>query len=399
MSESGDCRPLRDNRQRALHVVQSLAAENGGTSVCVPALAKATAATGRYSNSLLHFSQEEVSVTGEGAGITIQREPSSSLGLLLPTSARAVLGREIGNTGIVHVHGIWTGHSSAAIQFASRLKRPVIVAAHGMLDEWALRQQRWKKVPYSMFVERPNLSTAACLHALTKVEAENYRAFGLRVPVAVIPNGVIAPDTASPEEFLDRYPRLRGKTLILFLGRLHKKKGVDLLVKAWEEVSPRFPKAHLVIAGPDDGALGPLSRFEGSGSESNAITVCGLLMGSLKWSAVAASSAFVLPSFSEGLSMATLEALSLGLPILITRGCNFREAESMDCTFLIEPTVSGIIAGLENVLGRSPQELQSRGARGASFVRARYSWPVVGAQMADLYDWVLGGPMPSTVEI
>lgn len=398
MSGSEVCQPLPDNVPCALHVVQSLAVENGGTSVSVPALANATAATGRYANSLLHFTRKEVRVTDTCPGLTLLRHPSSSLGLMFPTRGRAVLGQAVCDTDVLQVHGIWTGHSSAAMSFARRFRKPVIVSAHGMLDDWALRHKSWKKIPYSKFIERPNLSRAACLRALTKVEADNYRTFGLNVPIAVIPNGVVAPEDASPSEFLDQYPQLRGKKIVLFLGRLHKKKGVDLLVQAWNVVSPRFPEAHLVIAGPDAGALGPSSRFEGSASISNGITLCGLLTGSLKWSALVASSAFVLPSFSEGLSMATLEALWQGIPVMITKECNFREIESMECTFLIKPTVPSIVAGLENMLSRSPSELHHRGMCGADFVRARYGWPLVGQQMADLYDWMRGGPKPSSVE-
>jgi glycosyltransferase involved in cell wall biosynthesis len=397
---------LPDNRSRqfqtvprALHIIQSLAVRNGGTSVSVPALAGAIGATGRYENWLLHFAPQETNMHEECSGLTILHHSSSSIGLMLPTRARAFLAQAVRESDVVQVHGIWTGHSIASVSFATRFRKPVIVSAHGMLDGWALQHKKWKKSPYSKFVERPNLTRATCLRALTTAEARDYRSFGLGVPIAVIPNGVAVPDNASPAEFLDRYPHLQGKKIVLFLGRLHKKKGVDLLVQAWNVVSPQFPDAHLVIAGPDDGALGRLSRFEGFASMSNSITICGLLTGALKWSALMASSAFVLPSFSEGLSMAILEALWQGIPIMITRECNFREIEDLECTFVIQPSVPSIIEGLRSVLTRSPGELQARGKTGARFVRDRYSWSSVGCRMADLYDWMRGGPPPSSVEL
>jgi glycosyltransferase involved in cell wall biosynthesis len=267
-----------------------------------------------------------------------------------------------------------------------------------MLDRWALHYNRWKKIPYSALVERPGLSRATCFRALTKVEAENYRVFGLRAPVAVVPNGIAAPENVSPSEFLRHNPHLAGKKILLFVGRLHKKKGVNLLVKAWNEVSTQLPDAHLVIAGPDDGALGSLPQ-NGNALRAQSITICGLLTGSLKWSALAAASAFTLPSFSEGLSAAILEALWQGLPVLVTRECNFREIEGLDCTFLIEPSVSSIAASIVDVLSRPSGELRGRGQSGATFVRRQYSWPIIGQKMADVYDWMLGGPAPSSVEM
>lgn len=384
---------MPDNLPRALDVVQSLAIENGGTSAAVPALARATGQTGRYMNSLLHFSPKNRVLTEETSSIRVLHRSCRNLDLMFPRSARAFLREAVHQTDVVQVHGIWTGHSSASMDLAIRLHKPFVVSAHGMLDGWALRHKRWKKLPYAVLFERPRISRATCLRALTRVEAENYRAFGLRLPVAIVPNGVVAPDTESPSQFLNLYPLLRGKTILLFLGRLHKKKGTDLLVKAWNMISAKIPDANLVLAGPDDGALDAVVP---TGSN---ITKCGMLTGSVKWSALAAASAFVLPSFSEGLSTAILEALWMRLPVLITRECNFREIEKLECTFLIRPSVSSIADGLVNLLTRPANELRARGEIGSTFVRANYGWPRIGQMMADVYDWMRGGPLPSTVEI
>jgi glycosyltransferase involved in cell wall biosynthesis len=399
MNESEVFPLLPGSLPRALHVVQNLAVENGGTSVSIPALADATAATGRYLNSLLHFGSEGVSAPTPDSSLTLLHRSANRLQLMFPTRSRAFLGRAVNDADVLQVHGIWTGHTYATMKFASKFGKPVIVSAHGMLDEWALRHRKWKKLPYSALVERPNLSRATCLRALTGVEARNYRSFGLKSPVAVIPNGVDAPDDASLREFLQQHPQLEGKKLLLFLGRLHKKKGVDLLAKAWEMVSSQLPDCHLVIAGPDDGALGASLRRDVAASCANSITFSSLLTGSMKWSAFAAATAFILPSFSEGLSMATLEALWLGVPILITRECNFREIEGLECTFMIEPKIESIAKGVVEALKCSTAELRARGACGAKFVRACYGWPHVGQQMADVYDWMRGAPPPSSVEI
>ena len=114
--------------------------------------------------------------------------------------------------------------------------KPYIIAAHGMLEGWALQQKKLKKTLYSLLVERPNLRGAACLQALTRAEADDYRRFGLKNPVAVIPNGVDVPPQVSSDLFLWTFPQLKGKRLVTFLSRLHRKKGLDILCQAWSRI-------------------------------------------------------------------------------------------------------------------------------------------------------------------
>lgn len=380
----------------SVHVVQSLDPRNGGTSVSVPALAHAIAMDGRYDSSLIHFGPN---CSGEFSDVTTFSETSSNIQLMMPSRARTRLKSVVRTSDIVHVHGIWTQHCTAAVRAARTYGKPLMISAHGMLDTWALQHKWWKKVPYGAIVERGNLRAAACLRALTTVEAENYRAFGLRNPVAIIPNGVTIPEESSAEPFFKRFPGLRDQRLVLFFGRLHAKKGVHLLVDAWRQIEREFPDAHLVLAGPDDGALQLAMGSAADVLRESRITITGLLGGDVKWSALAASSLFVLPSYSEGLSMATLEALWAGLPILITRGCNFREVEAMACTFMTEPSVPAIGASLRDVLKRPKAELRERGSVGAAFVRRRYSWDTVGRQVADVYDWIRGGERPPCLQV
>ena len=120
-----------------------------------------------------------------------------------------------------------------------------------MLESWALKNKRLKKQIYAALFERRNLQGAACLHALTQAEAQDYRNFGLKNPIAVIPNGVEIPSAVSAEPFLAQFPALRGKQLVLFLGRIHFKKGLDILCRAWSKIFKNHPNTQLVLAGPD----------------------------------------------------------------------------------------------------------------------------------------------------
>ncbi|MGI4755215.1 MAG: glycosyltransferase, partial [Janthinobacterium lividum] len=139
------------------------------------------------------------------------------------------------NSG-VHIHGLWESSTLVAASAARKASIPYVISAHGMLERWALANKRLKKSVYAALFERRNVRGAACMHALTRAEAGDYRRFGCGGPIAVIPNGVEANPEADPAQFLREFPQAQGKRLVLFLGRIHFKKGVDLLVNAWAEV-------------------------------------------------------------------------------------------------------------------------------------------------------------------
>ncbi len=179
---------------------------------------------------------------------------------------------------------------------------------------------------------------------------------------------------------------------MLFLGRVHYKKGLDVLCRAWA-CTRRNPQDHLVIAGPD--CEGTRARLvAGSG-----ITFTGLLGAELRWSALAAAHVFVLPSYSEGFSVAVLEALAAGVPVIASEACNLPEVAERACGWVVQPTVRSVAAALAEALGATPADRALLGANGRALVEQRYAWPKVAAQMASVYDWVLGGPRPSNVEM
>jgi glycosyltransferase involved in cell wall biosynthesis len=267
-----------------------------------------------------------------------------------------------------------------------------------MLDRWALNNKKFKKAVYAACVERPNLRRAHCLHALTHAELEDYRRFQLAVPIAVIPNGVSVPLGVGPEVFVQQYPQLQGKRLLLYMGRIHRKKGVDILCQAWLRVAPLFPDAQLVLAGPDpQNTLGSIFSLADRERLLPTVTFTGMLAGELKWSALAAASFFVLPSYSEGLSVAVLEALSMGVPVIISRQCNMPEVAATASGWIIEPDTDQLSHAISECLQKPRDEVLLMGRNAQRLARDNYSWPTIGHAMGVLYKWVLGGPRPSTV--
>ncbi len=309
--------------------------------------------------------------------------------------------RSVEAADVVHFHGIWQGQTRLGARLARRSNVPYLIAAHGMLDPWALRHKAVKKKVYTALVEGRNLRGASCLHALSRPEVGHLRAVAPRTPVALIPNGVnLAPfDDLPPRSELEAsHPELVGKTLVLFYGRLHVKKGLDLLISALARLKSDHPRIHLLLAGNDDGALAPtLAQAEASGVQDR-ITAIGHASGRLARQVWGAADLFALPSYSEGFSMAILEALAARVPVLATTACHFAELSKAEAGVIVEPTEEGVTLGLRNLLQRSEGDRATLANNGRKLVEARYTWDGVAAQLAEVYDWVIGGgPKPHTI--
>jgi len=300
----------------------------------------------------------------------------------------------------IHIHGIWEAHCAVGASIAQACRRPYVLSAHGMLERWAVQAKLWKKAAYATLVETNNLRKATCLRALTRAEVGDYRRIGLTNPVAIVPSGVAIPEGVSAAPFHAVYPQLVGKRVVLFLGRLHPKKGLAMLLRAWAHLAPSFDDAHLVLAGPDfDGTRRTLEGLVNELGIRHQVTFTGMLTGRMKWSALAMASVFALPSFSEGFSVAVLEALGMGLPVIVTGTCNIPEVAENRCGWVIEPEQSAVEIAIEESLRLSAFERHLMGERGKALVSSRFTWPVVGKQMAEVYRWVLGGPQPVSVQI
>ncbi len=300
----------------------------------------------------------------------------------------------------LHVHGLWE-HSTLIAARAARTQRlPYVLSAHGMLEPWALRNKRLKKLVYAALLERPNLERASCLHALTRAEAQDYRSFGCTAPIAVVPNGVRIPNQISSDAFLMQHPALKGKRIVLFLGRIHFKKGLDLLLHAWKQIIVRWPDAHLVLAGPDfEGTRARLTTLIEQEQLREAVLFTGMLRDDLKWSALAAAECFVLPSFSEGLSVSVLEAMGVGLPVIVSEHCNLPEVADLHAGWVIPAEIAPLTQALEGMLQNRPRTNAAIGVRGREFVRTHYNWTTVARQMDEVYSWVQGGPAPVHVDL
>lgn len=379
-----------------------------------------------------------------------------------------------GDYSLVHSHGIWMYPSVAVSAWHGRSGRPYLVSPHGMLDPWALRNSALKKRVAAVLFENRHLREAACIHALCRSEAESIRAFGLKNPIAIIPNGVELPEDR--DQVTGDRGQATGRKTLLFLGRIHPKKGLVNALKAWAELShSKFniqnSTSHewqFVVSGWDQGGheaelkrlcheLG-LAYAETAAEEMLSVVGCplsasldgawhtakhpgegpvrgssgarggdlpttdngqrttvfpslspdpcpltpvlftGPVFGAAKDALLRRADAFILPSYSEGLPMAVLEAWAYGLPVLMTDHCNLPEGFAANAALRIGTDVASIAEGLRELLslpttdnGQRTTSLASMGMRGRQLVEERFTWPQVAAQMKEVYEWIVGG--------
>jgi poly(glycerol-phosphate) alpha-glucosyltransferase len=339
-----------------------------------------------------------------------------------PKLARALLETD---ADVAHVHGLWMYPSVCALKWQCWTRRPGIISPRGMLDAWALNNSWWKKRVAGWLFENRHLRQAACLHAVCDAEAQAIRAYGLKNPIAIIPNGVDLPDvrTANAERQMSNWQPVieGGRKILLYLGRLHPKKGLVNLLRAWARVSPERGVRHgewaLAIAGWDQGghevelkqiatelairwadirAIRSEVGNQKSEIESASVLFLGPQFGPDKDVCFRACDAFVLPSFSEGLPVAVLEAWAYGKPVLMTPQCNLPEGFATGAAVRIEPNPESIARGLEELFRTPGPALRALGANGRSLVASRFAWSQIARDMKSVYEWVLGGgPRPN----
>lgn len=302
---------------------------------------------------------------------------------------------------VIHLHGLWQAHTRRAARAARRYRVPYLIAAHGMAEPWALRHKAVKKKIYMNLIESRNLRHAACLHALSRPEVDHLKALAPDAPICLVPNG-IDPSSARdlpPRAELERErPEIVGKFNLLFLGRLHVKKGLDLLAEAIAAIARRHPEIQLLLAGGDDGALGPFLNQALKLGIADRVTLLGHVSGEAARRVWGAADAFILPSRSEGFSMAVLEALARGLPTVITDACHFPELAQADAGIVVSPVAEELASALESLLKLTLAERLDLGRRGRLLVESRYTWRRQAEKLAEVYRWVRdGGPKPEAV--
>lgn len=288
-----------------------------------------------------------------------------------------------GEVEVLHNHGLWMMPN----MYPGRARRAgqtrLVVSPRGTLSEWAMNHHRLRKqVAWHLLGQGAAVRAADAFHATAESEYEDIRRLGFRQPVAVIPNGIDVPPL-QPKTF-------DGRRRLLYLGRVHQIKGIDLLLRAWRAVQARFPDWELVIAGPDDG--GELPRMQALAAELGAIRVSfpGPVYGEDKLALYRSAHLYVLPTRSENFAMTVAESLAAGTPVIVSKGAPWSGLEREGAGWWIEIGVDPLVAALEVALAQSPETLVAMGANGHAWMTREFGWRAIAGMMAAFYGWLLG---------
>jgi poly(glycerol-phosphate) alpha-glucosyltransferase len=314
---------------------------------------------------------------------------------------------------LAYCAALWKYPAWAVMRWQNMTSKPVIVAPHGSLDTWALQNSRWKKKIASLLFKTKQLKQATCFRALCQAEADAIWAYGLKQRIEVVPNGVELPENLTTEDT----ENTERKKKLLFLGRIHPKKGLSGLLKTWAQI--QNPKSgiqnsrewQLVIAGWDQGGhegelielcselgLSVVQRSKHVPCSATAqevegadVVFYGPAFGGEKDQLLRGADAFVLPSFSEGLPMSVLEAWAYGLPVVMTPECNLPEGFVSGAALEIrnEEMENAKWDGLWALLDMSDSDRIEMGGRGRRLVEKKFTWPKVASQMKALYEDIL----------
>lgn len=382
---------------KVIQVVPSIEAESSGPSYSVPMLCQGLVSVG--CDVSLHFldgippqlvnapyqvktySRHEIGLKNLG------RSPAMLAGL---TSA-ARIADIIANNSLwmmPNVYPSWVLRRMRQRKINPRLK--LVTAPRGTLALWSLAKGKWKKRIFGALLQYPALRLTDMFHATSEKEYEEIRVQGFRQPVAIVPIGMEVPERLDNRvEHVDRVGHMKK---VVFFGRLHKVKGVDRLIFAWERVARKGWE--LLIAGPDCGMLEELKGIVAK-RRLPRVSFVGEINGHAKYEFLAGADIYVLPSDTENFGITVAESLASGTPVIASQGTPWQGLERERCGRWVSIGVEPLAAALDEMMAMSDEERAAMGVRGREWIRRDFSWKGIGVHMKAAYEWLLA---PNKVE-
>ena len=356
---------------RILHIIGSLDESAGGPSRSVP----------QTCNEL----------AGLGISIELITRPSDTLieikktsGLKLTLFSLKQLSKFANSLtkdscDLIHLQHIWTPYIHVMARASRKAGIPYLITPRGMLEPWIMNRHHWKKVLAMTLYQRRDIRQASALHATCEMEKNNIRSLGFNNPIEIIPNGLD----------LSKVPTERtefGSRKIVFLSRIHPKKGIELLLEAWKRLNRRGWR--LDIAGDGDPAY--ITQLEETikNEKIEGVQYVGPQYETDKWRFLKSGDLFILPSYSENFGIVVAEALATGIPVITTTGTPWQELQTNNCGWWIDLSVDQLVTTLDEAMHTDPEQLHQMGQRGRRLIHEKYDIKVVAQKMGAFYHQV-----------
>lgn len=308
---------------------------------------------------------------------------------------------------VAHLHVLWMYQSAMIYKWHLKYKKPFITTVNAMLDPWAVKNAYFKKrVAYYLY-ERSAMKACSCFQVNTQSEFEFARMYGIKNPVAIVKNGISIPDLT--KQYKDppwKNMVSKDKKILLYLSRVHPKKGISNLINALSILKtsnyPEHENWVLVIVGcKEDGTHEKeLQNLVVKNKLEEKVLFLGQYFDDDMQACYYHSHAYILPTYSDGMPLAALNAWAFGKYSLLTPACNLSEGFDAGVAKKIEPNPDDIALGLKHLFQKSDEELKELGQKAYAFVKKEYSWKDMAYKISEVYKWVGGsGPQPSFVQV
>ena len=372
---------------KILSFISSLDINSGGPSRSVPMLVK----------GLAEFGVDVILMTirSENMNIHALEGTTAKLKVLEPSFSRKEIAQYLKDEKfhLIQIQSMWDLPYHKVMVEARRLGIPYIVTPRGMLEPWSLSQKKWKKKLAWWLYQRNDVQKSACVFTTAEMEAEHVRELGITTCKAVIPNGIET----------DSYPCKTSvdvvKKQVLFLSRVHVKKGIEILFEAWKRIHPDYEDWQLLVIGNGEaGYIHSLENWAKSLGVKDSIKILPPVFGDAKINVYHESALFCLPSFSENFGMVIAEAMSCGTPVITTTNCPWEILNETKTGWCVDLSVGNLERALREALTMSPTDLYEMGQKSSKLIYENFDYRNVTRKTLKLYEWLLnGGEKPEFV--
>jgi glycosyltransferase involved in cell wall biosynthesis len=279
---------------------------------------------------------------------------------------------------LIHLQHIWNPYIQVMAFWARKKNIPYIITPRGMLEPWIMANNPWKKKIALFLYQKKAIERAAHIHATAQMEVDNIKELGFSNPITIIPNGI---DLTEVKKLKTVY----GTKKMVFLSRIHPKKGIELLLEAWRNMDTK--DWSLEIAG--NGEYAYIETLIQSAKGLKNVLFVGPQYGEAKWDLLRSADVMVLPTYSENFGIVVAEALAVGVPVITTKGTPWNELNTQNCGWCIELTDLDLKSTLKKAMSTPPEDIKKMGKRGVDLINNKYAIASVGRSVLKMYKSIL----------